>query len=581
MRHQTALTRELSYGLGDRAHHVQETTELSHRYFESYDLTGTIQSDLKRIEQNNDPLEVVTTKAGQAKLMAVFRRFILKYRPKVVLSFGGSPGDSLKALSVIFGFKGVIIDPAPNNTNFITIPMAVTNDNITDIILSLPFEDTIAFVDIRRDKPVPFSQDIWDEMIEEDDVLILNLVRALRNIDVPTIYKFSPRSDDVVIRGDEVYVPPFTNYWSRETWVDYGCGGLDYLSQEEYVNRAKLIRSNGDVQLNDSSNFYAINRSNYMFTKFLSPFRAFYTLSNSLNDPAVMFRFLMSQDSKYYANLPFKPQMQYEGHGRLFADGAGHLDYSYEPNLIVHKARLAGRKVSAYTTSDFAYLLYMRGTKQTLTPSFPANLTGMHARRWFWIANDQDTHLQTRVNSQTHIVKLITRSFRMNFNLTNDSLHSIRRRVLAVFMEDPMMLTRNGIKIKSYKIVQNPRINGVVNGHPVAVAGHVVNLLLISTLEPVDMNRYFDTVESSLNGESIEEVETGENPWHSPLDLYLGVVTYVAMSKMYRFKMNAWALLVSLSRIRNIFGGKYDLLKNNPTFYSDVKLKAIFDDTMS
>jgi hypothetical protein len=574
MRYLTSSTRDISFGLGDKPHQVLQTYEIMRRKYSSVNLSGILESDVRFINDVGKPAEMVVEKSGQKKLKAVFKRFIMKFNPEGIISIGGAPGDSLRELSGIFRFNAVIIDPVRNNTNFETIRKFITTKNFELLIMEavnvLGTNNVLVFLDIRRDKPVPFDQDKWQTMIDEDHQLMITIAEYCDSLGYHAVMKRRPTAFELelgmITLTGETYVPPFNNQWSLETWMQYGNENTQ-LSIHDYSNRVKIIRSNPVRDQDDAAMKYSVTAANYLPIIFEANVRGYYTLSNSINVPEQVLRFMFIQENDFYLNLTFGPQLSLEGFKKFYFDDSGHKDYLYEPNNIIHKLRVRGKKVQAYTTSDFAFLLFNKGSGRSLQPIFPANLTGIEAKRWFWLTTGQKTDEQTLVNSQTHVVKIITTSLREKFNLTNDSLHAVRRVVLREFlMVKGFPITKFGLVIKSYRIVKDMRVNGYVNGHPVAIAGHIINLLLSSSYVPIDIHRYMDTFETSLKRETTTNIEEGQDPWHSPLDLYLGLMTYIVMVKIYNLKINLPATLVAASRI-NYFLKNFDILRNNPSFY--------------
>jgi hypothetical protein len=143
--------------------------------------------------------------------------------------------------------------------------------------------------------------------------------------------------------------------------------------------------------------------------------------------------------------------------------------------------------------------------------------------RWVVLINDEDDFRESKwqdsIWSQTPLSKNVSLVLRRLFSLKDSSLHSIRSKVLG---DD------------GFEVIQSARVNGrkKINGRwfYVAVAGHMINMMLSMSYYPVDFVRYFDQIETNLitvSGKNTEwtkrrkelfEEDRRPRLWHSYLD---------------------------------------------------------------
>jgi hypothetical protein len=126
---------------------------------------------------------------------------------------------------------------------------------------------------------------------------------------------------------------------------------------------------------------------------------------------------------------------------------------------------------------------------------------------------------QTMLSMQTHHVKYWTGIMREVWHHDNRTLHTVRS--LAVQRQ-------GGIPLN------DGRINGILRGRPVTVAGHLVNLLLASHYTPIDFGRWLATIRGNIKGYPakalFEDVERHEL-WHSMDEWLLAIDTYHMMAE--------------------------------------------------
>jgi len=165
---------------------------------------------------------------------------------------------------------------------------------------------------------------------------------------------------------------------------------------------------------------------------------------------------------------------------------------------------------------------------------------------------------QTWLNSQTHYARMVSVPMRRIFALEDDAVHIMRRAALISLYPDAIL-------------VHDSRVNGIVKGTPVAVSGHLMNLLLWSSVYFVDFRRYLDTIEFNVEMFSSSKVPSSykilvgkdlmaednsqsnvKRLWHSYQDFVTGVAAYIMMSKAIRAPLNVRALVYILRRLNAI-----------------------------
>jgi hypothetical protein len=150
---------------------------------------------------------------------------------------------------------------------------------------------------------------------------------------------------------------------------------------------------------------------------------------------------------------------------------------------------------------------------------------------------------QNLLNNQTHHVKYFTSRLREMLNHDNDTLHAVRRLII---------IKEGGIPII------NPWVTGYLNGEFVSVAGHIINLLLASHFQVIDVGRWLLTVENNFrNGKVSDLVFEGENQdelWHSKTDWLLGIKVYILMAKTLFGEYNEEIASLVRDKIVEIYG---------------------------
>jgi len=144
--------------------------------------------------------------------------------------------------------------------------------------------------------------------------------------------------------------------------------------------------------------------------------------------------------------------------------------------------------VEGSNTFDCGTMIWYLRTKHGIK-GHPYDSAGMLTQLWFFESNivDNSYQFQDLVNNQTHHVKYFTAALREILNHDNETLHALRREILAF----------DGIE---------PIDSSLVNGYDrendifIAVAGHIINMLLATHWTVIDLNRYMDTIEANVKG---------------------------------------------------------------------------------
>jgi hypothetical protein len=134
---------------------------------------------------------------------------------------------------------------------------------------------------------------------------------------------------------------------------------------------------------------------------------------------------------------------------------------------------------------------------------------------------------QDLINSQTHVVKFLTEGIRQTLRHNNSTLHAVRRYIIIML---------GGIPIDS------ERVNGYVDGEFIAIAGHLINLLIAANFGVIDFDRWLDTIRTNVYRKKkrigFEEFDANE-VWHSKIEWLLSGMTYqliAAVMKLNPFK---------------------------------------------
>lgn len=226
-----------------------------------------------------------------------------------------------------------------------------------------------------------------------------------------------------------------------------------------------------------------------------------FAISNSFNGRDRIIEFIRRSKHGVFT-LPFDLSRVWpeEGlNGIYMRDGlfvrpsAGYEDHLFTPEDVTLSD---GRRVPGIVVLTYAQFRVYVGRRRRMFKACDATHAMVSA--WFvvLVGSDFDTHYQTPVNNQTHLVKDVSLILRRVYGHNNSTLHATRRTALLRYK--PFC----GPAPDEVLTYDDDRINGALRfGNVwvrVAVAGHMINMLMVSHFEIVDLCRYVDTVVQNI-----------------------------------------------------------------------------------
>jgi hypothetical protein len=161
----------------------------------------------------------------------------------------------------------------------------------------------------------------------------------------------------------------------------------------------------------------------------------------------------------------------------------------------------------------------------------------------------QDIHIQTWWNSQTMWSKVMTIGLRKITSISEETMHALRRLIIRRIYPDA-------------KIVKDKRINAILkNGQIIAVAGHLIGMMLAANFGRIDLDRYLNTIIQNLkmNKENKYPKEVKEYSqlglmgesnyttkmyaWHTWYDYSLAFIIFIQLCRLLSIKMQPIVLL--------------------------------------
>jgi hypothetical protein len=228
-------------------------------------------------------------------------------------------------------------------------------------------------------------------------------------------------------------------------------------------------------------------------------------------------------------------------------------DHLYDPNE-------AGMTGHSYQWSDIMYKCRFDRRVDPEAISLGTNGVGFLTKLWFFQSNAfMETDFADVIGeTQGWMTKYLTAKLRDIFGLDNKSLYAFRRNAVANAGGEP---------------TAGPLIHGMIDGKKITIAGHMVNLLTISAIVPVDINRYLEKVRFNValqrgsrrlkaklrpfvEDELLTEDESdwGINPklWHSYYDYVLSIDAFLLFADFYKFRINEHAVTTARQGIESI-----------------------------
>lgn len=553
--------------------------------------------------------------SGQEKLYIADLYMLRKYSPQIYIAVGTYEGFHFQKLAhcysnvlfVLIDPKGVAFDHT-SFQNIIVIKELFSIDLISDKI-----KGSIFHFDIRGDLN-NMTEDQWEMGIIKDTLVMLEWSRELLDkgalscmIKIRPAYPneetyittdsltYEDAVSAVIKKQSTMLVPDSQAIFLPQAYQSLGSYEFRLVIDVKFkdikqstdieVNRVKdwirytnAIRANmGNSHLAESIISETILFGDYLKVKFEADLAiGMFSVSSAINGRRAFYKLL-----KYYksgiATFPIgniSHSLFHTKNDILYY--RQYTDLIYDGNDLVEMCRKRRDHVRWYTLRD--YITYCYYTEDGIRynsndESWPVNLNSKEFYLWgvlVWgdIPFIPVVTVQSWLNSQTHLVKLVSTRLRMEFSLDDHSLHYARQIALEAFFMSP-----SGQRDPNLKLLDDTRVSGIYSSkHRVqvfAVAGHMVNMLMAASLGLVDMHRYMDTIEDNVRRYAENDFEkinimarkgllaednnvTYNHLWHSFTDFYCAVFAYLILCKKFNIRVAAFAVLIALRRLKLI-----------------------------
>lgn len=423
----------------------------------------------------------------------------------LIVSVGGSPGDHLLDLfsAPPLHKRIVVIDPLPMARvppPWIThIPKLFSIDMLKGIVGN---DDFVFLSDIRSD-------DFTEDDVTRDNELQLtwakNILQTYGARCRGVSLKYRPAKTAVIYSvpsNFDIVLQCYAGGGSEETRLCWrpsnGFKWRMQIDNASYYHSRLLtwncMREGFNVEDQQARNIshYLIESLDYTKQSFGKKelIVALFTLSNfQRNVPALLLKWC-SNGVSFVSNVPFAPiyKALVDSGDRLVLRGNGGSDSVWIP------MDFAKLPVHCYRISDFISQLYYANNFADLPrqPS-PCNGSSRYMHEWFIVTNASFKGMlpyspaHTIQNSQTWCVKAITAKIRLIYGLDDSSLHKLRRDVV---------VSNGGTPIDHRLVNGKVTIDG--RDLYISISGHLINLLVASTVYAIDFNRWLDTLEFAL-----------------------------------------------------------------------------------
>jgi head-tail adaptor len=578
-------------GLGDRWESVSNalrvgvrSRHLNVRRSEAYSLQTVFDSGVVDQDKWKD--------LGQLKLSKVDGPMIVGNH-EVVLAIGGSPGHHFSE----FGWankKLVIVDPLPiaESLSGIAVHFAELFDiarlreyvgNSTYVVLDDTRSDVSSMEDVEKEDTI--ARD-WGRSLSWYTTFVVD-----RNCRGVSLKMRTLRNQQVIPYPSmgQIYYQPYVWGGSTETRCfvllnetgvrDVGMTTISRDLYEERVSGWNAHRLRYPFANDDQAKALLEvrveieNAENYKASEIELPV-ALFSLSSTINDRELVKRVVRNNDSIIAVIVSSTtsqiwPDGMHSGSFVKNHDGLrfsrvadeAFVDWAYQPEEFLGLSSVC-TIADLVTAIDFNDLTLKRRDKRPRV-----GFDGQHPfmQLWFCVYKFPlfEDRWQTWLNSQTHIVRLLTPQIREIYNHDKSTLHAIRRATMLSLYSD-----------LDVRVVEDKRVNGSIrfNGKViyVAIAGHMINLLLISSFWPVDFARYMRVIEFNVRVFSRKEKGREVNRWssrhllaesnwrlkgvlwHSYFDWYGAVGTYLAMAKILGFPVNVRGIRYVIKELQRI-----------------------------
>lgn len=213
----------------------------------------------------------------------------------------------------------------------------------------------------------------------------------------------------------------------------------------------------------------------------------------------------------------------------------------------------SGLEIEAVFGSD------IYGNRPTADKFFACNRSDSLFHRYLFVSSRIPyDNKQTWQNSQTHWARYVSVFLRWHYNAYEDSIYSFRFATVQL-LSPSAVLPKDKAK----------RVTAILPGNrPIALSGHLINLLLFSSIGVFDVARYLRTVEWNIklaSGEKFDDdIEflysngllaednakaTIRELWHSYLEYKFAVATYIVMCGTFNLPVDVRSVLYVLRTI--------------------------------
>jgi hypothetical protein len=471
---------------------------------------------------------------GQKKLSVSDFSFIADYHLKRVLVVGGAPGEHWLPIRKGYGTYVVLVDPRETTNGDVNIKEMVTSsDQIMDLVSKFKIDGLIW--DVR----LTFTDKSKDERIEADNDLFIAVLGKVSYL-IPCSIKFRMtrlRSVRVVPNFISIQPQAHKRTHSFESRLILGPGGRSKaIRREDYDGWMTMINTvianKGDIAVSD----YLLSKRivyDYLMPNLSSeiPVINVYSLSNNMIGVAGIKKYINMYDKMFVGVLCSCTIWAMEDtiyRGRM-------IRFGQWCDEIVDYYELQAELNNCYFFSLQDAVAWVNYYHPLGNMPIRGNMNCREAWRMAYIIKGfdiPDVRRQSWINAQTHFVKMVTPILRDYYGLDDKSLHHWRLWAMKIRYPDSI-------------IYDDFRVNGKVDGKLVAVAGHLINMMMASYWWPIDVKRYMEVLEDNIinahtNDFSADRymVATGTHAeyyspglWHTTVEYQLAIDTYQLMVK--------------------------------------------------
>jgi hypothetical protein len=473
---------QVYYDLGASYASVLDATRLGVKYV-GYGRTRAPMSLMNGLELEASDVARVESR-GQDKLLAVDLPLLSLSMTVVVV--GGSPGEHF---NLFRNHRIINFDPRPPRYQCEWREKLFGGEDDWKMLMGL--NERFVFIDdSRSDVSDPSNR---REVLNADHERKLVWMARLMQCDncIAFSFKVSGIYRDITLYKNVLYVfEPFSASTSTEVrgiWHErYGRDphSLMILSDHEYVSRLRYWNKHRlapgaewEQAVNIATMF--VHNEDFLVTK---PWRsitdgvvcAFFSIGDIRNDRQTALRCL-------------KDLIAYDGHAIITYDTmyGSEPQGGYQDHVFTWRDLSGMRYMSVYD--------YMCSYAPFINNDWSYGFDGRseHARPWAYVRKwNHSDGFQTVSASQTGLVRVITSILKNMFHSKFNALHEVRQYVISKLFA-----------LGTYTFVDHKRVNAVLTGKkPVAisVAGHLINMMVISHYLVVDISTYLSTIRANV-----------------------------------------------------------------------------------